>query len=154
PGRFLVYVDFGLAMLAGIGADVLARPLARRFVPAFQLLVTGWTIFAFGIIALAAPLVYIRLFLNRAQAESAVDQLQTATSSFALIAFFILATLALLIAYRYRWIRGWSVAAVAIALIVVDLYGNNGGINPTTVDPTTGFQHPVVNASLDRTLGS
>jgi hypothetical protein len=154
PGRFLVYVDFGLAMLAGIGADVLARPLARRLVPSYKLLLTGWAVFAFGMVVFAAPLVYIRLFLNRAQTESAVQQMQTATNSFALSTLFILATLALLIAYRYRWVRGWSAAAVAVALIVVDLYGNNGALNPTTIDPTSGFQHLAVNSYLDQNLGS
>jgi hypothetical protein len=154
PGRFLVYVDFGLAMLSGIGADVLVRPLSRRFVPGFRLVLTGWTIFAFGMVAIAAPLVYIRLFANRAQAESAVQQFQTAASSFALSLLFVLASLALLIAYRYRWLRGWSAPAVAVAFILVDLYGNNAVINPTTDDPSAGFQHPAVTAYLDKNLGS
>jgi hypothetical protein len=154
PGRFLVYVDFGLAMLAGLGADVLVRPLARRFVPGFRLLLTAWAIFAFGMVAIAAPLVYIRLFANRAQSETAVQQLQTATSSFALSLLFVLASLGLLVAYRYRWLRGWSAPAVAVALILADLYGNNAVINPTTDDPSAGFQHPAVADYLGKDLGS
>lgn len=153
PGRFLVLVDLGLAMLAGIGADVLARPLSRRRVPAFRLFLTAWAVFAVGMIAVAAPIVYLRLFVNQAQAESLARQFQTATSSFALSLLFILASLALLVAYRYRWLRGWSAPSVAAALIVVDLFGNNGAINPTPDDPTVGFQHPSIVAYLDKNLG-
>src|SRR6185437_2573188 len=101
-GRFLLYVDFGLAMLAGIGADVLSRPLPWRRRPAFRLYLTGWAVFAFGLVAIAGPLVYLKLFVNQSQAEGLVQQIQTATDSFALTLAFVLATLALLAAYRYR----------------------------------------------------
>jgi hypothetical protein len=154
PGRFLVFVDFGLAMLAGIGADVLSRPLARRNVPGFRLVLNGMTVFAAGMLVVAAPIVYLRLFVNQAQGEGLVRQIETATSSFALSLLFILASLGLLVAYRYRWLRGWAAPAVAVALIVVDLFGNNGSINPTPDDPTTGFQHPAVVSYLDKNLGA
>jgi len=154
PGRFILYVDFGLAMLAGIGADVLSRPLPRRRRPAFRLYLTGWTIFSFGMVAIAGPLVYLKLFVNQAQAQGLVQQIQTATDSFALTLLFVLATLALLVAYRYRWLRGKLIPAVALAVIVVDLLGNNAVINPTPNDPTVGFQHPAIVNYLNQHLGS
>ncbi len=154
PGRFLVLVDFGLAMLAGLGADALGRPLPWRLRPAFRLFLAGWAVFTAGLVLVAGPLVYLRLFLTQAQAEGLVRQIQTATNSFALTALFVVATLGLLLAYRYRWLRGSAVSLVAIALIVVDLVGNNAVVNPTPDDPTGGFQHPAVVAFLDQNLGA
>lgn len=154
PGRFLLFVDFGLAMLAGLGADILSRPLPRWRRPAFRLYLLGWSALAFGMVVLAAPLVYLKLFLNQAQAQGLVQQIQTATSSFALTLVFVVATLALLAAYRWRWLRRSTILAVAFALIVVDLLGNNAVINPTPDDPTAGFQHPPVVEFLNQNLGS
>jgi hypothetical protein len=67
---------------------------------------------------------------------------------------FMLATLALLAAYRYRWLRARGLVSVMIVLIVVDLIGNNAMINPTPNDPTSGFVHPPVVDFLQKNLGS
>jgi hypothetical protein len=152
PGRFLFFVDFGLAMLAGLGADALGRPLLARRRPALRLFTSAWAVATFGLLFVVGPLVYIRLFVNRSQAQAAVDQLSTATSSFALTSLFVLITLALLVAYRYRWLRGNGLAAVVVGLIIVDLVGNNGVINPTSNDPTVGFEHPAVQDFLNQNL--
>lgn len=152
PGRFLVFVDLGLAMLAGLGADAVRRPLPARLRPAYRLFLTGWAALTIGLVAVAAPLVYLRLFLNQAQAKAFVDQLDTATSSFALSLGFVVATMGLLLAFRYRWLKGQALPILALALIVVDLVGNNAIINPTPDDPTSGFIHPPVTQFLDQNL--
>ena len=152
PGRFLVFVDLGLAMLAGLGADALRRPLPARVRPAYRLFLTGWAVFTISLVAIAGPLVYLRLFLNQAQARAYVDQLSTATSSFALSLGFVVATMGLLLAFRYRWLKGRALPILALALIVVDLVGNNAVINPTPDDPTIGFVHPQVTQFLDQNL--
>lgn len=154
PGRFLFFVDLGIAMLAGLGADVLARPLAAYRRPLFRVFLAGWAVFAAGLLFIAAPLVYLRLFVNQAQNATLVQQIGVATSSFALTLLYVLATLAFLAAYRYRWLRGVAVPSVAIGLILVDLVGNNAVVNPTTDDPTSGFQHPAVVDFLRKNLGS
>ncbi len=153
PGRFLFFVDLGIAMLAGLGADVLARPLAAWRRPLFRLFLTGWSIFAAGLLLIAAPLIYLRLFVNQAQNATLVQQIDVSTSSFALALLYVLATLAFLAAYRYRWIRGAAVPVVAIGLILIDLIGNNAVVNPTPDDPTAGFQHPPVIDFLQKNLG-
>ncbi|HLZ09803.1 MAG TPA: YfhO family protein, partial [Chloroflexota bacterium] len=83
-----------------------------------------------------------------------VLQVQTATSSFALSLGFFVATLGLLLAFRYRWLRGQALPLLALAIILVDLVGNNAIINPTPDDPTGGFNHPPVTDFLDRNLTS
>ncbi|HVC32268.1 MAG TPA: YfhO family protein [Chloroflexota bacterium] len=153
PGRFLFFVDLGIAMLAGLGADVLSRPLAAYRRPLFRLFLAGWAVFAAGLLLVAAPLVYLRLFVNQAQNAALVQQIDISTSSFALTLLYVLATLAFLAAYRYRWIRGLAVPVVAIGLILVDLVGNNAVVNPTPDDPTAGFQHPAVVDFLSKNLG-
>ena len=153
PGRFIFFVDLGLAMLAGLGADLLVRPLPARRRPLFRLYLSGWGIFTLGMVVVAAPLVYLRLFLTQSQSEGLVQQIQTATSSFATALVFVVAALGLLAAYRYRWLRGPAVPLVALALIVVDLYGSNAVINPTPNDPSSGFQHSAVTGFLDKNLG-
>lgn len=153
PGRYLFFVDLGIAMLAGLGADVLSRPLAAYRRPLFRLLLSGWAIFAAGLLLVAAPLVYLRLFVNQAQNAALVQQIDVSTSSFALALLYVLVTLAFLAAYRYRWIRGLAVPVVAIAIILVDLVGNNAVVNPTPDDPSTGFQHPPVVDFLQKNLG-
>lgn len=153
PGRFLFFVDLGLAMLAGLGADLLGQPLAATRRALFQLFLGGWAILAAGLLFIAAPLVYLRLFVNQAQNAALVNQINLSTSSFALALLYILATLALLAAYRYRWLPGRAVPAVALALILVDLTGNNAVINPTPDDPAVGFQHPAVVSFLEKNLG-
>ncbi|HVB96130.1 MAG TPA: YfhO family protein [Chloroflexota bacterium] len=153
PGRFLFFVDLGIAMLAGLGADVLSRPLSARRRPLFRLYLGGWAVLAVGLTVIAAPLVYLHLFENRSQNQALVDQINVTTSSFALMLVFLLATLALLTAYRYHWLKGRGLAGVMIALIVVDLVGNNAVINPTPNDPTSGFNHPPVVAFLQKNLG-
>lgn len=154
PGRFLLYVDLGIAMLAGLGADLLTRPLAARRRALFRLYLGGWSVLALGLLVVAAPLVYLKLFLNQAQNEALVQQIQTATSSFALALVFVLASVAVLAAYRYRWLNRSTLAAVAVVLIVVDLVGNNAVLNPSPDDPTAGFQHPAVVSFLQKNLGS
>lgn len=154
PGRFLFFVDLGLAMLAGLGAQTLTQPLRASRRPMFRLFLSGWAILAAGLVLVAGPLIYLRLFLNQAQNKALVDQISTATSSFALAVVYVLASLAFLAAYRYRWLRGRALWGVAIGLILVDLVGNNNALNPTTKDPTVGFQHPAVVAFLDKNLGS
>lgn len=154
PGRFLLYVDLGLAMLAGLGADLLTRPLPARRRALFRAYLGGWSAVVLGFLVVAAPLVYLKLFLDRAQNEALVQEVQTATSSFALALVFLLASLAILAAYRYRWLKGGALTGVALVLIVVDLVGNNAGINPTPNDPTADFQHPAVVGFLQKNLGA
>jgi hypothetical protein len=154
PGRFVLFVDLGLAMLAGLGADALARPLAARRRPLFRLYLGGWAVVAVGLLCVAGPLVYLRLFLNQAQAQALVTQIQTATSSFALALVYVVATVVVLAAYRYRWLRGSALAGLVVGLVVVDLVGNNAVVNPTPDDPTAGFQHPAVVQFLQQNLGS
>lgn len=154
PGRFLLYVDLGIAMLAGLGADLLTRPLASRRRALFRLYLGGWSLLALGLIVVAAPLVYLKLFLNQSQAVALVQQIQTATSSFALALVFVLASVAILAAYRYRWLNRTLLLAAVVALIVVDLVGNNAVINPTPNDPTAGFSHPAVVSFLQQNLGA
>jgi hypothetical protein len=154
PGRFLFFVDLGIAMLAALGADLLTRPLPTARRALFRLFLTGWTLFAAGLLFVAAPLVYLRLFINQAQTASLVEQMNVATNSFALTLLYALATAALLAAYRYRWLPRSGILGITIGLLVVDLVGNNAVINPTPDDPTVGFQHPAVVAFLQQNLGS
>ena len=153
PGRFLFFVDLGIAMLAGLGADAMSRPLATYRRPLFRLVLSGWSIFAAGLLLVAGPLVYLRLFVNQAQNAALVQQIDVSTSSFALALLYVMVTLGFLAAYRYRWIRGLAVPTVAIAIILVDLVGNNAVVNPTPDDPSAGFQHPPVVDFLQKNLG-
>lgn len=140
-GRWLLLVDFGVAMLAAYGADVLLRQIAAgpdatlRRLMRTAALALGATVAAGGTIALllAGALLWPR--------DPSAPLAQFIDS---LIGFLVVCA-ALMAGAIAIW-RGRRLnvryAMVALAgLVVLDLFSATASVPPTNTDPLTGYRH-------------
>ncbi len=144
PGRFLFFVDFGLAILATYGARTISRPFGWRQRPALNLAVALIALGAIGLSFVALPFAYVRLIAGRTSHQELVDQLGVAASSAVLAGLFALAALTIFLAYRARLIKPSAATSLAISLLVIDLFIAGASFNTSPNDPTAGFQHQAV----------
>lgn len=141
-GRWLVVVDFALAILAAYGADALLHELAR-----------GPSVAARGLMRLASIALTALLGIGLAIAFLLTGALLWTRDPSAplaqfldsLVAFLFLCVPLLLGAvaiWRGKFLRARMVAVTLLALVVLDLFAATANVPPTDVDPLSGYRHP------------
>jgi hypothetical protein len=146
PGRFLVYFDLGTAILAAMGFDALRDARARTRVVVRQLrwISGGAAAVALGI---CLPAAYGILLTHQHEDAVIFHRLEVAAGGVAALALLLLTSHALLHARR-RWSAGF--AALAMALVAVDLGSSGYSFNPGYSDVAAPFRQPAIEAFLQR----
>ncbi len=141
PARALVLWTRGLAVLAAVGVDLIGRgpaaPAGRRAFDGFLrsgLLLLG---------AVAAPLAYLALLLTQ-ESDTAFLRASLAALALTLAAGFWLATWAIIAMRQAGWLGPGAFAALAVAVLFLDLAANGAYTDISSSDPTTGFHHPEI----------
>ncbi len=140
PARGYVFVDLGLALLAGFGLQELgyhvweserSRVMLRRSLRWIAIVLAALILFVI-------PLFYsLILGVNDPSNRPviAVDGLNLAV-------LYLAATAVILWVVVRGAVKGSVVVILTTLLIVVDLYGATASFNPTSEDLTAGFRHP------------
>ncbi|MCL4368656.1 MAG: YfhO family protein [Actinobacteria bacterium] len=141
-GRFVLFFDFGVALLAGFGLQALGQPLAVRARPAWRWLMRGMGISLGAAALIWVPFLYHALLVSLDKDPGVIRAVQEAQQSLDTSVMILALALALLLVWRYRpGLRAW-VLPVALAVIVLDLFSANADYNPTTEDVLAGYDHP------------
>ncbi len=140
PARGFVFVDFGLALLAGFGLQELGYHLeqSQRAIRLVRRSVRWLSIALAALILFVIPLFYsLILGVNDPSNRPviAVDGLNLAV-------IYLAGTAVLLWAVTRGALRGSVVVFMATILVVLDLYGATASFNPTSEDLSSGFRHP------------
>ena len=142
-GRLLLLFDLATAILAAWGLDALLDWLDNRD----ALLDLGMTLRqvrrGLGIVVAVLGLGIIPLFYSIILAQNdPVNRPVIALDGLNALLIFLLGALALLWAAERRGIGSGAAAALAVALVVLDLFSATIGFNPTTDNLRAGFQQP------------
>lgn len=140
PARFVLLMDFGLAVLCAVGFDALISPLPDPARRSFQNLVRRGAWVSLLVALIAGALALGILILGQGQDPALFQRIANAANS---IAFFILLlafSFALLFALTRNFLpsRVWSL--LAVALIVLDLFSLGAYVDIGNSDPTLGYQ--------------
>ncbi|MDI3339700.1 MAG: YfhO family protein [Sphaerobacter sp.] len=140
PARALLYVDLGLALLAGFGlhelagrAGGLAQAAAGAIRAALRVVLAGLAALALVVI----PLFYAIILSGNDLPNRPV----IAVDGLNLLLLYLALTGALLWAVLRGRVGGVAAGALAIALIVVDLFGATASFNPSPDDLIAGFRN-------------
>ncbi|MBI2911979.1 MAG: hypothetical protein HYY05_07530, partial [Chloroflexi bacterium] len=141
PGRFLLFFDLAVALLAAFGVSALTRPLAARLRPRFRALLLAaavtWAAGAF----VAAPLLYSSLLTGQGLDAALFARIVRALDSLTLT--LLLSGLAIACLVLWRWHR-WGARLAPLAatfLVTLDVFSANAGFNPGAGSALGGFEH-------------
>jgi len=142
PARFIYLLDFALAALAALGLDALLRPLDHRMRAAFRRLlkVAPWIWLSTAVIGLS--LGYHAILTAQGKDATVFKRTVSAVNGLVVFLLILAASLVILSLRRYRWGRRWAMGALAVGLIVLDLFSMGAYTDLEHNDPTVGFQHP------------
>jgi hypothetical protein len=151
PGRFVLLLSFGLAVLAGIGLQVLLSPVGDS--EAWKALTRlssglGWVSKAAA--AVVVPLAFVALLLTQDRDPSVYLRIGVAAIAVMLAVAFLWASWALVAARRAGWARPRTLAALAVALIFLDLASTGAYNDLGSRDPTESFQQPAIVSFLQQ----
>jgi hypothetical protein len=146
PGRFLVYFDLAVAMLAALGFDSLRQARVRTHVVVERLrLVTGGA--ALVVLVVGLPVAYGILLTHQHEDAVIFHRLEVAASGVMVLALLLLASHGLM-HFRRRWKAGF--AAAALGLVALDLGSAGYSFNPGYSDVTAPFRQPAIVSFLQR----
>lgn len=145
-GRWLLIVDFALAILATLGAEGLLRLLARDLAVGRALLGRVARILGvgLGVAIVALTLGYGALLTPRDPSAPLAQLLDSAVATTVLVG--LAAVLALALA-RGGIAARWAGPAL-VALVIFDLFSATAPIPPTNDDPRAGFRHDDAAAAI------
>ncbi|MCA9922748.1 MAG: YfhO family protein, partial [Anaerolineales bacterium] len=129
PARFVVLADFCLAMLAGMGLDMLCKAWAVKR-PRLWLAVTA--------VFLTTLAIYLIQQTNQLTILHPQRQAQMQTAVFTFITFGVLGW-GLLAAYWRGWLSGKWLGITAVLLLAVDLISLGSHLEIEPGDPNPGF---------------
>jgi len=157
PARFLLLTDLALAWLAALGMDAVLRGHAARGLRLGRGLAVA-AVAMLAVLALGGALAWdggALLAGTLGQGRGAIDGRAASTMLRALIVFAALAavSLGLLAAHLRGRLRRAQLAAMAIALLAVDLIGLGSGVEIDRADPVDGFRRTDAAAWLRREAG-
>lgn len=153
PARFVLLLDFGLAVLAAIGFDVLSEPMSDMVQKMFQRTVRGGAWVALVVALVSGTLALGILILGQGQDPALFQRIANAANG---IGFFILLlglSIALLFARAGNLLstRLWSL--LVLALIFFDLFSLGAYVDVGNSDPTLGYQRADIVEFLQRNTG-
>lgn len=149
PARYLSFLGFALAILAGFGAEIFLTPLpsrVRRVYLRFARVLLGLT----AVVILVVLPIFFHDLLITERGSWQFTRAEVAVQSVGFTALLLSLTCLLLFAHRYwHWPR-WLVPSLLACLIVFDLFSNQATYNFTQDDLTQGFQHPEIVSFLQQ----
>lgn len=153
PARFILLLDFGLAVLAAIGFDSLISPMTEMVRATFQRVVRYLAWIALLVALVSGALALGILILGQGQDPALFQRIANATNA---VGFFILllAFAIVLLILRARdavSIRLWSL--LALALIFLDLFSLGAYVDVGSSDPTLGYQRADILDFLSNNTG-
>lgn len=153
PARFILMLDFGLAVLAAIGFDALVSPMTEAVRRTFRRTVRTGAWIALILAVASGALALSVLILGQGQDPALFQRIANAANS---LGFFILLlgfSFALLIVAARNWLsaRLWSI--LALALIFFDLFSLGAYMDVGNSDPTLGYQRADIVEFLKTTTG-
>ncbi len=149
PGRFVLLMSFGLAALAGIGLQVLLSPIGDSEAwKALTRLSSGLGWLSKVALAVVVPLTLAALLLAQDRDPTVYLRVGVAAIAILLAVAFLLASWGLVAARRAGWARPRTLAALAIALIFLDLASTGAYNDLGSSDPATTFEQPEIVAFL------
>ncbi len=148
PGRFLLFFDLAIALLAAFGISALTRPLTVRLRPRFRALLLAaaviWSAGAF----VAAPILYSSLLTGQGLDAVLFGRIVRALDS--LTFTLLIAGLAVACLVLWRWHRRGShlPPLAAVFLVTLDIFSANAAFNSGAGSALGGFEHPEAIAFL------
>lgn len=154
PGRFVLLLSFGLAALAGIGLQALLSPVGDSEAwKAMTRLSGGLGWLSKAAAAVVIPLTMAALLLSQDRDPAVYLRVGIAAIAILLAIAFLWASWALVAARRAGWARPGTVAALAVALIFLDLASTGAYNDLGSSDPTMTFEQPEIAAFLQQAQG-
>lgn len=140
PARFILIMDFGLATLAAIGMDVLVSPLAAQLHTVIRRVVRTGSGIALVLGASASALALGILILGQGQDPALFQRIANAANALAFFLLLLALGMALLVLRSREALDRRAWAALALALIGLDLFSLGAYTDVGTSDPTLGYQ--------------
>ncbi len=153
PARFILLLDFSLAVLAAFGLQVLMQPLNEGAIVIVRKLLKILTWSLGGLIVVAAPLSYFAMLVTQDRNPAIFNRAASAAAGVAIFAFFSIAALIILHLIHSRWLREWQAGLVVITLIGLDLFTLGYNVDVGHTSPVNGFDHPAALAFLQTDAG-
>lgn len=153
PARFILLLDFSLAVLAALGLNQLLRPLDDRARATLSRLLKPLTWGLGGLIVVAAPLSYVALLVTQDRNPAIFNRAAGAVTGVALFALFTVVSLVVLHLINNQWLRAKRAGLVVIGIIMLDLFTLGSNVDVGHTDPTAGFDHPAALAFLESDPG-
>jgi hypothetical protein len=153
PARFILLLDFSLAVLAALGLNQLLRPLDDRARAILSRLLKPLTWGLGGLIVVAAPFSYLALLITQDRNPAIFNRAAGAVTGVALFALFTIASLIVLHLINTQWLRAKKAGLVVIGIIMLDLFTLGSNVDVGHTDPVAGFDHPEARAFLQSDPG-
>ena len=142
PARFILLLDFALAMLAAFGVNQLVQPLADEAKEIFGKLLKFLTWGLAALIIVAGPLSYYAMLVTQDRNPVIFNRTVGAASGIATFAIFAIVTLVVLHLINTRRLREVSGGMAMIAVLILDLFTLGANVDVGYTNPTAGFNHP------------
>ncbi len=148
PARFIVLLDFALAMLAACGLNQLLQTLEEttRATLANLLKVLSWGLG--GLIVVALPLSYYAMLVTQDRNPAIFNRAVGAASGVVTFAIFATAALIILQLIKNQHLQGVWAGLAVITIIGLDLFTLGYNVDVGQNNPVTGFEHPEALAFL------
>ncbi|MEM7344824.1 MAG: YfhO family protein, partial [Chloroflexota bacterium] len=146
PARFILLLDFSLAILAAFGLNQLLQPLTSEAKATFHGLLKPLTWGFGGLLIVALPLSYYALLVTQDRNPAIFNRATGAATGVTLFALFMGSALVVLHLYRSNWLREVQAGIIITALILLDLFTLGANVDVGHNNPAATFEHP---AALD-----
>lgn len=150
PARFIVLLDFSLAILAAFGLQQLLAAVSQQVqAQALKMLkVLAWVLG--GLIVVSVPLSYYAMLVT--QDQNPAIFLRASAAAAGVMTFSLLAAASLVVLYLVitRRLNYWQAGLAAVILIGLDLFILGQNVDVGQMDPTAGFDHPAALAFLEQ----
>ena len=148
PARFILLLDFALAVLAAFGLKQLMQAFSDKAQALLQKLLKPLTWGLGGLIVVALPLSYYALLITQDRNPVIFNRAIGAASG--VTTFSIFAALALIILYliHNKWLRETKGGVALTLLLILDLFTLGSNVDVGHTNPVQGFDHPQAIAFL------
>jgi hypothetical protein len=148
PARFILLLDFSLAVLAAFGLNQLLHPLSDQAQVTFARLLRMLTWCLGGLIVMALPLSYFAMLVTQDRDPAIFNRSAGAAAGVVAFASFTIAALVILHSMRSHWLRERWAGVAVILVIGLDLFTLGHNVDMGHADPVAGFDHPETLAFL------
>ncbi len=140
PARFILLLDFGLAVLAAIGFDALISPMSDAARQGFRRVVRGGAWVALLVALVSGALALGILILGQGQDPALFQRIGNAANSTGFFILLLAFSFALLVVRTRNWLSARIWSFLALALIFFDLFSLGAYVDVGNSDPTLGYQ--------------